>query len=461
MQMRNWIASSLALAGAAWVLLPTRGQAFTIVGTGLGPDQRDVRVYNNFTDPSANDNVTADPNFPGALGAPLAVWKACVEWGSTLHGSGDGDPSQAGDLGSGGANFDAAWAGEADGVGTTDGNIVSELAGASGAVLAFTELPSENGWRIRFYSTWVWADGPGIGIGANTMDIQGIATHEYGHALGLGHSSVAGSTMFSGVAGNAVPLRTIETDDSDGIQAIYGVASPGKPKITGIAINGSTITITGQNFAATGNEVWFSAPAPTPELATNPLIVVTGLTSTLAGTQLVVGTPSTAGDGDLLVKIPGSGFDTVSNAWPADVNPGLPCNTPSNSCVMNPNSFSFFGATMGYSGTTSIAQNNLTLICSDIPPLKGTLFYYGRSSNGFFPFGNGTRCVDAPLYRLKPATLSDASGVATRVIDLNNLPPGGSMLPGSQMHASAYFRDPAAGGAAFNSADVLNWIWCP
>ncbi len=461
MKIRNWLASSLALAGAVWVLAPTRGEAYVIVGTGLAPDQRDVRVYNNFTDSTANDNVTPDANFPGALGAPLAIWKACVEWGSTLHGDGNGDPAQPAGLGSGGANFDAAWAGLSDGVGATNGNIFSELAGSSGGVYAFTETPTEDGWRIRFYSTWVWADGPAIGIGVGTVDIQGVAAHEYGHALCLGHSLVPGSTMAATISGNGVPMRSIEADDISGVQAIYGLAAVGKPLITGIAISGSTITITGQNFAATGNEVWFTAPGPTPELAASPLIVVGAQASTAGGTQISVGTPSTAGDGDILVKIPGTGFATLSNAWPADVNPGPPCNTPSNTCVMNPNSFSPLGATMGYAGSTSIAQNNLTLLCFDIPPLKGTLFYYGRTANGAFPFGNGTRCVDSPLFRLKPATTSDSLGVATRVIDLNTLPPGGSMLPGSEMHASAYFRDPAAGGAQFNTADVLSWVWCP
>lgn len=460
-KMRNWLSSSLALAGAAWVFVPMRGEAYQIVGAGLAPGQRDVRIYNNFTDAAANDNVAAHTNFPGALGAPMAMWKACVEWGSVLHGNGNGDSSQPGGLGSGGANFDAAWAGEADGVGSTDANIVSELAGSSGSVYAFTELPADNGWRIRFYSVWNWADGPDVGIGAGTIDIQGIMTHEYGHALGLGHSVSPGSTMLAGVSGNGVSLRTIETDDADGVQAIYGTISAGKPRITGIAISGSTITITGQNFAATGNEVWFTAPNTTPEGNTAPLVVVGAQASTGGGTQISVGTPSTAGDGDILVKIPGTGFDTVSNAWPADVNPGPACNTPHNTCVMNPNSYSLFGASMAYAGTTSYAQNDLTLMCYDIPPLKGTLFYYGRTANGFFPFGNGTRCVDTPLYRLKPATTSDVMGIAIRVIDLNDMPTGGSMLPGSEMHASAFFRDPAAGGAAFNSADVLSWIWCP
>ena len=69
--------------------------------------------------------------------------------------------------------------------------------------------------------------------------------------------------------------------------------------------------------------------------------------------------------------------------------------------------------------------------------------------------GNG------PLYRLLPAVTSDNLGTATRPLDLNNMPPGGSMIPGSTMHASAYYRDPASGGAFFNTADVLSWIWCP
>jgi hypothetical protein len=260
---------------------------------------------------------------------------------------------------------------------------------------------------------------------------------------------------------NGVPMRSIEADDTLGVQAIYGLASTSKPLITGIAINGSTITITGQNFDPTANEVWFTAPAPTPQLAANPLVVVSGQVSSGGGTQLTVGTPSTAGDGDILVKIPGTGFSTVSNAWPADVNPGPPCISPSNTCVMNPNSYSPLGAYMGFAGSISIAQNDLTLLCYDIPPLKGTLFYYGRTASGAFPFGNGTRCIDGTLYRLKPATTSDTTGLATRVIDLNNMPPGGGMLPGSAMHASTYFRDPAAGGAQFNSADVLSWVWCP
>jgi len=47
------------------------------------------------------------------------------------------------------------------------------------------------------------------------------------------------------------------------------------------------------------------------------------------------------------------------------------------------------------------------------------------------------------------------------VFNLGNLPPGGSMTVGQHMAASAYYRDPAAGGANFNTADVLEFDWCP
>jgi len=461
MKILCWLSSSLALAGAVWILAPTRGEAYVIFGTGLVPAQRDFRICDNFTDATANDNATPDPAFPGAFGAQLAIWKGCVEWGSTLHGDGNGDPSQPAGIGSGGANFDAAYAGLANDVGTTNDNIFSELSGSSGGLLAFTETPTEDGWRIRFYASWTWDDGPAIGISTGAYDLQGIAAHEYGHALGLNHSLSTGATMLAAVSANGVPMRTIETDDSNGAKAIYGAASVIKPVITNVSVNGSTITITGLNFAVTGNEVWFTPGASTAGSLANPLIVVTALASSGAGTLISVGTPSTAGDGDILVKVPGSGFFSVSNAWPVDVNPGPVCSAPSNTCGMSPNSFSPQGAWMSYTGSNSIAQNNLVLYCTDVPPQKTTIFYFGRTTSPAVPFGNGTRCIDAPLYLIWPANRSDLTGRATWSVDLTKLPIGGNMLPGSTMHASAYFRDPAGGGARLDTADVLSWIWCP
>jgi len=106
MKPQHVLGSVCALAIVGALVLPSRTEAFSVIGGSLGLTQRDYRVFDNFTDATANDNVTPDANFPGYVGVELAIWKADLEWGSRLHGTGNGDPHQVGGLGSGGANFD-------------------------------------------------------------------------------------------------------------------------------------------------------------------------------------------------------------------------------------------------------------------------------------------------------------------------------------------------------------------
>src|SRR5262245_45737865 len=186
MKLNQMLLPATALGAVAILFGTETSRGFNTLGGSLGQGQRDVRVFDNFTDLQANNNVTADANWPGYTGVEMSVWKACSEWASQLHGgTGAGDPLQA--VGSGGANFDISWQGNASGIGTTNENIHSELAGSSGGVLAFTETPISDGWRIRYYSSWTWQDGPGSVTSG--IDMQGVACHEYGHALGLDHTN--------------------------------------------------------------------------------------------------------------------------------------------------------------------------------------------------------------------------------------------------------------------------------
>jgi hypothetical protein len=52
-------------------------------------------------------------------------------------------------------------------------------------------------------------------------DIDGIMTHEVGHVIGLGHSTVTGATMYPSVSSCNTANRTLEADDLAGKNVLY------------------------------------------------------------------------------------------------------------------------------------------------------------------------------------------------------------------------------------------------
>ncbi len=315
MKLQSFVFSGLALGGAALLLAPAENSfAFSTIGGSLSLTQRDFRVYDNFLDAASNNNVTAHAQFPGQLGAEMAIWKGMIEWGN-LHGNGTGDTTQTA-LGDGGANFDAAWMGKATAVGGQNQNVLSAITSCSGGTLAYTETPISDGWRIRVCDNYTWADGPGS-ISGGQFDLQGVACHEYGHALGLGHSGTGGATMFPSVSSGNTGPRSIATDDINGVKFIYGAKLATKPAITSVSVAGSNVTVNGSNFSATGNEVWFTQRNSTNPGIAQPLVIVAGVAS--SGTSLTVTAPANAGDGDVLVHIPGTSGDKLSNPYPVDL----------------------------------------------------------------------------------------------------------------------------------------------
>ena len=441
----------VALSAAASLLTFTpESEGFSTLGFQLGINQRDFRIFNNFTDASANDNQNPHSQWPGFQGATMSIWKACVEWNSTLHGNGNGDPHQHADLGSGGANFDASFQGEASGVGGINDNIHSELSGSSGGVLAFTESPGSNGWRIRYYSGWTWADGPGAQIG-NRIDLQGVACHEYGHALGLGHSNVNGTTMFASISGNGVNQRSIENDDKSGVQAVYGIASASKPVITDLTVSGNTVTVTGTGFTATNNRLWF-----TNNGGDGTALKVTGLNSN--GTTLTATIPSGAGPGDVIVRNGNTGGASLSNSWPFD--PGnQSCPPPTNYCTAGANSVSPTGAEISMSGSQIVSDNNFGLFAFNLPSGQNGIFFYGANQQST-PFGNGTLCISGQLFRLDVVTTS-IFGDASYQLDLTNPPQAaGQITGGSTWDFQFWYRDPAGGGPAFNLTNAVEVEFC-
>jgi hypothetical protein len=48
---------------------------------------------------------------------------------------------------------------------------------------------------------------------SNEYDINGIMVHEVGHVIGIGHSSVAGATMYPSISACNTSARTLASDD--------------------------------------------------------------------------------------------------------------------------------------------------------------------------------------------------------------------------------------------------------
>ena len=59
--------------------------------------------------------------------------------------------------------------------------------------------------------------------------IEDIAAHEFGHAAGIGHSKVPGSTMFETVGYCSTSQRTLGRDDLDQLEALYPPNSVTRP----------------------------------------------------------------------------------------------------------------------------------------------------------------------------------------------------------------------------------------
>jgi glucose/arabinose dehydrogenase len=133
---------------------------------------------------------------------------------------------------------------------------------------------------------------------------------------------------------------------------------------------------------------------------------------------------------------------------------GLACTTPNLYCQANYNSTGF-PATLTFTGTASLTANNLNLLTVTCPGNVLGLYFYGDGQT-LVPFGNGWRCVASNLQRL-PALTTNTFGDAPFHPDLPTLPGIG---PGVAKNFQFWYRDPAAGGAFFNTSDALHVLFC-
>ena len=89
--------------------------------------------------------------------------------------------------------------------------------------------------------------------------LQDALTHEFGHALGLGHSPVPGATMYPSMTWCSMDPRTLDADDLAGIETLYPSAGANTAPTVSISapIAGST--------AVQGTQVVFTGSASDKE----------------------------------------------------------------------------------------------------------------------------------------------------------------------------------------------------
>ncbi len=79
-------------------------------------------------------------------------------------------------------------------------------------IYRFTEVD------VRFNNSFQWQSSSGCSGG---FDLAGVSTHEFGHAVGLGHSNVSGSTMYPSIGSCDFSAASLASDDRSGYSAIY------------------------------------------------------------------------------------------------------------------------------------------------------------------------------------------------------------------------------------------------
>ena len=152
-----------------------------------------------------------------------------------------------------------------------------------------------------------------------------------------------------------------------------------------------------------------------------------------------------------------SGSVNVTGSITGDFN----AETPNIYCIAAPNSGAQSGGQIGYLGSTSVSNNDLTLVASGIPTNQFGIFYYGPNAVQV-PFGNGYRCVGGSVYRMN-VLQSGATGSYQKNLDFYGSPPFGApeVDAGETWRFQCWFRDPPAGGSTFNLTNAVSVDFIP
>jgi len=117
-----------------------------------------------------------------------------------------------------------------------------------------------------------------------------------------------------------------------------------------------------------------------------------------------------------------------------------------NVCIATPSSTGAPASMSAFGSDRARPGDALTLTAEPVPDQTG-LFFFGPSERQI-PFGLGYLCVGGGVTRVFPPVRASGRTVSVAVL-------GSAFVPGETTYFQYWFRDPAAGGAAFNTSDAL------
>lgn len=259
---------------------------------------------------------------------------------------------------------------------------------------------------------------------ANAQVISGVGPHFFSNAAALTDGLPTGLCDFAGSQDITHDVWFTWTAQSSGthILSVCGMSSVDTKVAVYVGGCGGAVVACNDDFCGLQSEVSWSADMGVAYL-------------------LRVGTPPAA---------PGGTGQFTVEFVPDPLGYGY--------CDALPNSTGV-AAELSVTGSVEIFQNDLVLWAEDLPAAQPGIFYYGPVQLKF-PFGNGNQCVGSGgvgVFRLNPAIISNSAGVMSRALDYNApTPAAGQITLGSTWNFQAWYRDPAAGGAAFNLSNAFS-----
>lgn len=178
--------------------------------------------------------------------------------------------------------------------------------------------------------------------------------------------------------------------------------------------------------------------------------------STIAG----LGDWNVNGSVDVAVGVPQGAPSGVGSGQALVYESGAQgCGSVTTYCTAAPNSTGLAAVLSTSVGSTSVAANNFSLSCSQMPLAQFALAFYSTAEANS-PFGNGTLCV-SPQYRVNPPQPTLGTGTIVAPVDLANPPePAAQITAGSTWNFQVWYRDSAM-GVGSNLSNPIKVTFCP